>query len=429
MQNWDYMTKQSKGIELSLEQLLRDREALAVRNSTLAESLHRPSFSQQVRHQWLRLLANSYVPSSRKARNSRRVLVIRPDHIGDALLATPAIRLLKQIRPQDEVHVLAGPWSASVFENVREVDLVLTVPFPGFDRRNTSDNIRHPYQFALRTANQIRKIGYQHALILRHDHWWGAWLAQLSGIPYRLGYDNHDTALFLTHPIPFKHGHAIEQNLRLVEHFLEQDLSDQIDYRYETHLTDHAFMRGYLAEWDVQNHHDTFCLHTGAGTPTKQWEPAKWAIVADILSEQLGARAIFTGSDSELGMIRGIVEHMKTRPILVAGDTSLGQLAALYERSKIVLGSDSGPMHISAAVGTPTVTLFGPADPIEFRPWGNPNRHMILQSNLGCLPCRILDWADDSLEFHPCVREIEINDVLSAARHVVSYAERHPLSR
>jgi hypothetical protein len=54
---------------------------------------------------------------------------------------------------------------------------------------------------------------------------------------------------------------------------------------------------------------------------------------------------------------------------------------------------------------------------------------MILQSSLGCLPCRILDWVDDSLQFHPCVREIEVNDVLSAARHVVNYAERHPLSR
>ncbi|MGV2434712.1 MAG UNVERIFIED_CONTAM: hypothetical protein LVT10_07330 [Anaerolineae bacterium] len=83
------MAKQTHSIELSLEQLLRDREALAVRNRTLAETLHRPSFSQQIRHQWLRLLANSYVPPSRKARNARRILVIRPDHIGDALLATP----------------------------------------------------------------------------------------------------------------------------------------------------------------------------------------------------------------------------------------------------------------------------------------------------------------------------------------------------
>jgi heptosyltransferase-2/heptosyltransferase-3 len=423
------MAKQTHSIELSLEQLLRDREALAVRNRTLAETLHRPSFSQQIRHQWLRLLANSYVPPSRKARNARRILVIRPDHIGDALLATPAIRLLKHYRPQDEVHVLAGPWSASVFENVSEVDVVLTVPFPGFDRRNSSTNLRSPYEFALRTASKIRKIGYQYALILRHDHWWGAWLAQLSGIRYRLGFDSADTALFLTHHAPFKHAHAIEQNLRLVEKFLEKDLSDQIDYRYETHLNDRAFIRGYLAEWGVEPQDETLCLHTGAGTSAKQWEPSKWAIVADILSEQLGATAVFTGSDSELAMIRHIADQMKKPPILVAGDTSLGQLAALYERSRVVLGCDSGPMHIAAAVGTPTVTLFGPADPLEFRPWGNPNSHMILQSSLGCLPCRILDWVDDSLEFHPCVREIEVNDVLSAARHVVNYAERHPLSR
>jgi ADP-heptose:LPS heptosyltransferase len=124
--------------------------------------------------------------------------------------------------------------------------------------------LRSPYEFALRTASKIRKIGYQYALILRHDHWWGAWLAQLSGFRYRLGFDSADTALFLTHHAPFKHAHAIEQNLRLVEKFLEKDLSDQIDYRYETHLNDRAFIRGYLAEWGVEPQDETLCLHTGA---------------------------------------------------------------------------------------------------------------------------------------------------------------------
>ena len=94
-------------------------------------------------------------------------------------------------------------------------------------------------------------------------------------------------------------------------------------------------------------------------------------------------------------------------------------LISVISRSLVVLGSDSGPMHLAAAVGTPTVTLFGPADPIEFAPWGHRRNHAILTSPIGCQPCRILDWHDDNLEYHPCVRDITIGQVLDESRRVI----------
>jgi ADP-heptose:LPS heptosyltransferase len=75
-------------------------------------------------------------------------------------------------------------------------------------------------------------------------------------------------------------------------------------------------------------------------------------------------------------------------------------------------------MHLAAAVDAPTVTLFGPADPVEFAPWGSPKRHIVLTTDIGCRPCGVLDWSMDDPEDHPCVREIMIGDVLTAAREV-----------
>jgi ADP-heptose:LPS heptosyltransferase len=113
---------------------------------------------------------------------------------------------------------------------------------------------------------------------------------------------------------------------------------------------------------------------------------------------------------------------MKQAAIIMAGDTRVNQLAALFQRAKVVLGPDSGPLHLAAAVQTPTVTLFGPADPIEFGPWGSPQKHMILTSDIGCRPCRVIDWTGDDLAYHPCVREITVARVLDAARRVVQNA-------
>ena len=81
-----------------------------------------------------------------------------------------------------------------------------------------------------------------------------------------------------------------------------------------------------------------------------------------------------------------------------------------------MLGPDSGPLHLAAAVGTPTVALFGPADPVEFGTWGSPEKHIMLWSSIGCRPCRVLDWGGDAPENHPCVREIPVGTVLDAAR-------------
>jgi ADP-heptose:LPS heptosyltransferase len=105
----------------------------------------------------------------------------------------------------------------------------------------------------------------------------------------------------------------------------------------------------------------------------------------------------------------------------MVGDTRVGQLAALFARARVVLGPDSGPLHLAAAVGAPTVTLFGPADPAEFGPWGSRQKHFVLTSDIGCRPCRVLDWGDDDPAFHPCVRDINAAQVLDAARRAAQH--------
>jgi len=106
---------------------------------------------------------------------------------------------------------------------------------------------------------------------------------------------------------------------------------------------------------------------------------------------------------------------------VAAGETTLGQLAALLGRCRVVVGVDSGPMHLAVAQGVPTVHLFGPVDPALFGPWGDPERHrvVILEPRLPCMFCNRLDYRVEELSAHPCVRDISGEAVLAAVDLVV----------
>lgn len=394
------------------------RESLIRRNQQMAAAFHSRPMRHQLRHRLLNVIAKfRFTPSPIRG---RRVLFIKPDHLGDMLLATPAIRAFKEARPHVEVHVLAGAWAAHILAAYPEIDRVLTIPFPGFDRNDDSQNPLAPYLQLIRVSRQLRQIGYSSAVILRPDHWWGAMLVHVAGIKERIGYQLEDVTPFLTRAVPHRHEHVIRQNLRLVEHWTGIIEDDEVPYTLPVYEDDRDFVNEYLLRCGVKANQTVICIHPGSGTWVKQWDNSHWAKVADTLADQMDAAIVFTGNHHELPLIGQIQNQMQHKACLTAGDMNLGQLAALYERAKVVLGCDSGPMHIAAAVHVPTVALFGPADPTEFGTWGDKNRHIVLTSHIGCRPCRVLDWGDDDPANHPCVRDITVAQVLEAARWVTS---------
>lgn len=391
-----------------------DRENLVARNRQLAEAFHQAPVEHRVRDRLLQAVA--MFPFTPLNFGWNRVLFIKPDHLGDMLLATPALRALRAAKPYIEIHVLAGSWSADILANIPEVDQVLTINFPGFNRSQTRRNLLSPYAQLVRVSRQLRRIGYGSAVIMRPDHWWGAMLAHLAGINERIGYNLPNIGQFLTMQIDHHHEHVIHQSMRLIEHWTGHIPDEEIVYRYDIYEEDQAYVDGYLEESGIAPEQPIICIHPGAGTWVKRWQEEKWAQVADTLIDQLDAEVVFTGSEQEGTIVEQIRAHMEHRSYTTVGDMRIDQLAALYARARVVIGPDSGPMHLASAVGTPTVTLFGPADPVEFAPWGDRNKHFVITTPIGCRPCRVLDWGDDDALNHPCVTEITIGQVLDAAR-------------
>ncbi len=355
------------------------------------------------------------VPSSTSGTTggAGRILLLRPDHIGDLLFATPAIRALRHSMPDAFIACMVGPWAAEIVKNNPHLDRVLTCPFPGFTRL-PKKHLLQPYLEMWRYARAFRADRFDTAVVLRFDHWWGAMLCHWAGVPQRIGYGVPNVAPFLTQAVPYTSGrHEVQQNMSLTEvvadgHVeepgpLEFEPSPEAVHYADTLLAQSGPFKGYL------------CLHPGSGAAVKLWRPEAFAQVGDTLAQRYGLQVIITGSADEARLVESIVEFMKTCPMTMVGQTSLGQLAAIMGRCELVIGVDSGPMHLAVSQGAPTIHLFGPVDHRTFGPWGNPQRHLVLVSEKDCVPCNRLDYAPHELMAHDCVRSIPVDRVLEAA--------------
>lgn len=433
---------------------------------TLALAQQRPALRQQLRLFMLRVMGWRYGQQSISGPapvSSQRVLVIRPDHLGDMLFAMPALRRLRASLPQAHITALVGPWNASVVARSPDVDRVLSCAFPGFTRQAKGSPLA-PYRLLLKQARVLRSEHFDTVLILRFDHWWGAWLAAEAGIPRRIGYDVPEVRPFLSEPIPYLPGrHEVIQNLALVLAAVGDETGRQREPGHpggfaansstppgkgevESQNVPGGWQAGLLplhfpvttveeqaAEHllgGVRGEGPLVAVHAGSGAAIKRWRHAAWARVISELIVQLDARIIFTGSAAEETLVSPILDalsaearaSMATSPLSLMGQTALGVLAAVYRRCDLVIGPDSGPLHLAVATGVPTVHLYGPVDERMFGPWGSLERHRIVKSTWQCAPCNRLDWPDEVLSEHGCVRDVEVQQVLREALDLLSTA-------
>ncbi len=149
---------------------------------------------------------------------------------------------------------------------------------------------------------------------------------------------------------------------------------------------------------------------------TKLWDPRRFAALAERLQKELSCLVIFTGSKNDRAFIRDIVQMMNAKPINLAGLTSLKELALLYKKCRAIVTTDSGPMHIAAAMGCRVISLFGPTAPWRTGPYGP--GHEIIRMDLSCSPC-----FKKKCNHLTCMKGITVENVFMAVRNIVQANE------
>jgi len=374
--------------------------------------------SERMRLAGLRAIGPRYARPRFAAAEPRSVLLIRPDHLGDMLFATPSFRLLREALPHARITLLAGPWSQAVVAGNPDLDDLVICRFPGFERQPKSSAVA-PYRLLRATARELAGR-FDAALVLRLDHWWGAWLAAAAGIPRRIGYDRPETRPFLTDALPYpSERHEVEQNVALVAALTPDAAERPGPLRFAISEAARAWAADWLRARGVADGRPLVAIHPGTGAAVKQWPAAAWAEVTARLTAEFGARILLTGGEPERPITAAIAAALPEPPLDASGQTNLDQLAALLERCALVLGSDSGPLHLAVAVSAPTVHLYGPVSATKFGPWGDSDRHIVLRTDWPCAPCNRLDWPAAELAQHACMATIAPDDVVRAAGGVM----------
>jgi lipopolysaccharide heptosyltransferase II len=349
---------------------------------------------------------------------ARRVLIVRLDNLGDVLVTTPAIHAVRQALPDAEITLLASPVGAQAGRLNPDIDDVIEYQSPWMDPWREL-----PLEPAREQA-MIARLGegrFDGAIIFtsfRQSPLPSAYLCYLANIPLRVAasIDGPGSLLTTRHKHPERMMHEVERGLDLVG-ALEMGTDDtRLRLVVPDDARDEALAAFALRRIDRSR--PLIVVHPGCSMPARTYSWERFADVTQQLVEQEAATVVLTGVERERELterVRGKVEGIAGESVFsLAGDLSFPGLCAIIEMADLTITNNTGPMHVSAAVGTPVVALFALTNPPEqWGPWQVPYR--LLNHNVPCRICysRVCPYG------HECLSLVTPDDVVAAARELL----------
>ncbi len=330
------------------------------------------------------------------------ILVFAPSWIGDAVMSLGAVRVLRREHPGARIVALTRPSLAELYAQVDEVDATL-----GYDPRGSDRGLS-----GLRSAaRRIRAEGFEACLLLPNA-FRAAVLARLARIPERWGYASESRGFLLTRkvpPAPRPFGrHQAYYYLELMRGLGYGTSTPDVSLRVKDGARERA--RALLDREGWNGRSSLVGVHPGAtNSRAKVWSAARFGAVMEKLAAATDARVVVLGGPGEGALAREVEDALDEPPIRLQGKTSLGELIGVLSELSLLLSNDSGPMHLAAALGVPTLAVFGPTDPSETGPLGP--RARFVREPVECSPCVYRDCPID----HRCMDRIGVERVYEEA--------------
>ena len=303
----------------------------------------------------------------------QRILVCQTGGwIGDMVLLTPALRALKHAYPQSHLTLLLRP---------RVADLMKTNPY--VDACLVDTKAAGRFRSLLKLVNQIRERVFHVALVLHPTSFRNALLPFLAQVPTRVGSNISGRGILLTASCADStEVHEVHRYLRVLQLLGIDTAPPDLEFWHTD--TDRQAIQRLLQLEEISRYQPLIGLNLGTTWETKRWAVENFArVIEHIARLNTDAKIVLTGSPAEHEFAEALCSSSIT--INLVGKTTILQLGALLERCQVYLTCDSGPMHIAAAVGTSTVSLFGPTDPTRHRPYGP--GHAVIEKSVSCRPC------------------------------------------
>jgi ADP-heptose:LPS heptosyltransferase len=359
-------------------------------------------------------------PSPRIDRESvRRILAVKPDHVGDLLLALPAVRRLRELFPEAELTMLVGPHNRALLEREPGIDRVLTYEiFYG-------DSHRPPRKLTAADRAEVRAwlAGYNFDLAVdlrREDE--ARELVRLSGARWTAGFAEPGDSEWLTVRLPcegaiklLKPGRHMTQDLLRLVDMVARSMDGPSLLPAPPPTAEDAEVNRLIDAAHASGQPLLIGIHPGSGRRIKCWSPAYFGRLAGMFTERLGAAVVVFGGPGEEQLAAELIRNAPPgAPIVsLAGRFGLTALTTAVRRCDLFVGNDSGPTHLAATTGIPVLAVFaGTADPQQWGPVG-PNAASI-QLALACAPCYTSRPRDCPIRV-ACTRYLHPEPVFEAA--------------
>ena len=332
------------------------------------------------------------------------ILLVQLGDIGDVVLTTPTLRALRDNFPGARLIVALREKAIGLIENSPWVTEVIYIT-------QAKRTLWETVAFQTRFFSGLRKHRFDLAIDLRTGTR-GAILAYLSGAPLRIGRYAEDGILWRNRFFT----HLVRPENELSQHCAEHGLNILAPFGLETpNRSPELFVSpekekrasAILAEQHIPAEKPVIAVQPFSLWRYKEWGLEKYATLIEWIRRQFSVPVLIIGSADERSRADGILRRCGPGVFNLAGKTSLGELAAVLKYSDLFIGGDSAGLHIAAAVGTPTISLFGPSSPVSWAPIGE--EHEVICKDWECVPCR--DKGCQNREWSRCLEELTVEEV------------------
>jgi len=336
-----------------------------------------------------------------------KILIRATNWVGDAILALPALRAVREKFLDSHIAIVARPYVADLYREQGVCNELIPYDLKGQHRG---------WRGRETLAGELRAKKFDVALLLQNA-FDAAWLVWRAGVPERIGYARDGRGILLTRSIRVPKPGEIPAH----EKFYYLELLRRVgwldafrdDAHIELRVSDAARQRGMQTLVEAGARVNARRIAVGAGASygsAKCWPPERFAKALNEFSSHADVDVILFGTAAEAAVSEAIARDLCRSPINLTGKTSIADLPGLLSQCHLFLGNDSGAMHVAAAVGLPIVAVFGPTDPFGTAPVTP--RATIVQQKPYCSPCFLRRCPTD----HRCMLTITPGMVETALR-------------
>ncbi len=339
-----------------------------------------------------------------------KIVVRGTNWVGDAVMTIPALRQLRRIFPDADITLHTRTWAQGIFQDADFIDEILP-----FEREKTS------FKTTITQAQIWREKKFDLAVLFTNS-FESAFLAKLGKVPQRFGYGKEGRSFLLTDavkiPVWKNERHEIFYYLNLIaeiEHkFFATKTVLETEPRFELEVSAERRenARKILEESGVDLSKKIIAFVPGStNSRAKRWQTSSYAKLNDKLQTELNSNVILIGAENELGVSLEVYEQTNIKPIMLTGKTTLAEVVSILSICDLLVSNDTGPAHISAALGTKTLVVFGPTNPHTTQPF----QSEIIRKEVDCAPCMLRDCPID----HRCMTRISPDEVFEKVAAMV----------